>query len=287
MGEIELVELVLDFHVHLPSSSFISTLKPFIESVSAYFRTTVTERSIGEVIDDLKQQGVTRAVLLPIDAYRLTGTRGDTNELMSKVQDEHGDFFVCFATVDPYDPRAEEVLEDALTRLGLKGLKLHPQLQDFRPNDSRLYPVYAVASQHGVPVLFHTGTSGIGAGMPGGGSMRLDYGRPIYVDEVAATFPKLKIIMAHFGWPWYEEALAIALHKKNVYIELSGWLPKYIPQTVMRYVDTLLRHKALFGSDYPMINPAKCLEQFRSAGLKRETLERLFYVNSAELLGIK
>ncbi|MCS6787823.1 MAG: amidohydrolase family protein, partial [Aigarchaeota archaeon] len=179
---------------------------------------------------------------------------------------------------------ANEVLEDALTRLGLKGLKLHPQVQDFRPNDPRLYPVYAVASRHRVPVLFHTGTSGIGAGMPGGGSMRLDYGRPIYVDEVAATFPKLNIIMAHFGWPWHEEALAIALHKRNVYIDLSGWLPKYIPQTVMRYVDTLLRNKALFGSDYPMLSPARCLEQFRASGLRPETLERVLYANGAELL---
>ncbi|MEN3047493.1 MAG: amidohydrolase family protein [Candidatus Caldarchaeales archaeon] len=280
------MERVLDFHVHLPTASFISTLRPFVESINAYFRTNLVQRDVGEAIEELRGQGVTKAVLLPIDAHRLTGIRGDTNELMARIQDEHRDFFVCFATVDPHSPKAPEDLEDALTRLGLRGLKLHPQLQDLRPNDPKLYPVYAVAERHGVPVLVHTGTSGIGAGMPGGGSMRLDYGRPIHMDEVAAIFPRLNVILAHFGWPWHEEALAVALHKRNVYIDLSGWLPKYIPQTVLRYVDTLLRQKALFGSDYPMLSPSRCLEQFRASGLRPETLERVLYANGAELLGL-
>lgn len=277
---------VIDFHVHLPGRGFLSTLGTYLESMMRYFRSEVSERGAGEVVDELKRCGVSRAVLLPIDASRISGVRGDTNELMAEIQDRHGDFFTCFATIEPITPNAPERLEDAITRLGLKGVKLHPQLQTVYPNDARLYPLYDVASRLRVPVLIHTGTSGVGAGMEGGGGVRLDYGRPIHIDEIAASFPRLRIVMAHFGWPWAEEAIAIALHKKNVYVDLSGWLPRYIPQTVIRYVDTLLREKALFGSDYPLINPKRCIEEFRSMGLREETLERLLYRNAAELLGL-
>ena len=81
--------------------------------------------------------------------------------------------------------------------------------------------------------------------------MRLKYSNPMSVDDVAADFPDLNIILAHPSFPWQDEALAIAVHKPNVYIDLSGWSPKYFPEILIRYTNTQLKHKMLFGSDYP------------------------------------
>ncbi len=276
----------IDFHVHLPTSGFFRTLGPFVEKVKAYFRAEFGEITIEQALREYEESGVGRLVLLPLDASRLTGVPGDTNDLMAELQRVDPERVIAFATVDPLGgKRAVLELERAVKDLGLRGLKLHPQIQGFRPDDERCFEVYQAAEDLGIPVLFHTGTSGIGAGIEGGGGIRLDYGRPIYIDNVAAEFPRLKLIMAHFGWPWYEEALAITLHKANVYIELSGWLPRYIPQIVWRYADNLIQDKVLFGSDYPMIRPARWLSDFEKVDLKPETREKILWANAERVLG--
>ena len=101
--------------------------------------------------------------------------------------------------------------------------------------------------------------------MPGGGGVRLKYSNPMCVDDVAADFPELDIILAHPSFPWQDEALAIAVHKPNVYIDLSGWSPKYFPENLIRYTNTQLKHKMLFGSDYPLITPDRWLARLREA----------------------
>jgi predicted TIM-barrel fold metal-dependent hydrolase len=278
----------IDMHVHLTTPGFFRTLGPFIDKVKAYFRAEFGEIAIEQALREYGEAGVGRLVLLPIDASRLTGMPGDTNDQMAELQRVDPERVIAFATVDPLaGRRAVMELERAVKDLGLKGLKLHPQLQRFRPDDERCFEVYQAAEDLGIPALFHTGTSGIGAGMEGGGGIRLDHGRPIYIDNVAAEFPRLKLIMAHFGWPWYEEALAIAQQKANVYIELSGWSPRYIPQVVWRYADNLIQDKVLFGSDYPMIRPARWLADFEKVELKPETREKILWANAERVLGIR
>ena len=149
-----------------------------------------------------------------------------------------------------------------LIERGVRGFKFHPNTQAFWPNDRAFYPLYEVIAEAGLIALFHTGTTGIGAGMPGGGGVRLKYSNPMAVDDVAADFPELDIILAHPSFPWQDEALAIAIHKPNVYIDLSGWSPKYFPENLVRYTNTLLKHKMLFGSDYPLITPDRWLADF-------------------------
>ena len=99
---------------------------------------------------------------------------------------------------------------------GVRGFKFHPNLQAFFPNDRAAYPIYEAIAEAGVPALFHSGHSGIGAGLPGGGGIRLKYSNPMYVDDVAVDFPELKIVLAHPSFPWQDEALSIALHKPQV-----------------------------------------------------------------------
>jgi predicted TIM-barrel fold metal-dependent hydrolase len=148
------------------------------------------------------------------------------------------------------------------------------------------YSLYEVAAEAGVPVLFHTGHSGIGSGLPGGGGIRLKYSQPIYVDDVAVDFPDLKIVLAHPSFPWTDEAISIAMHKPHVFIDLSGWSPKYFPPQLVQYANTLLKHQVLFGSDYPMIAPDRWLADFEAAPFRDEVRPLVLKENAARLLGL-
>ena len=177
-------------------------------------------------------------------------------------------------------------LERSVTELGLSGLKLHPITQGFLPNDERFYPLYAKADELGIPVIFHTGHTGIGAGMRGGGGVRLKYSNPMYLDDVAVDFPDMPIIMAHPAFPWQDEALSVCLHKPQVYIDLSGWSPKYFPPQLVHYANTLLKHKMLFGSDYPWITPDRWLADFEQIAIKPEVRPLILKENAVRLLGL-
>ena len=147
----------------------------------------------------------------------------------------------------------------------MRGFKFHPSVQAFYPNDRAAYPLYEAIEELGVPALFHTGQTGIGAGLPGGGGIRLKYSNPMHLDDVAVDFPDLPIIIAHPSFPWQDEALAVATHKPKVYIDLSGWSPKYFPPQLVQYANTLLKHKVLFGSDFPLITPGPLAGRLRQA----------------------
>src|SRR5205823_4889176 len=130
----------------------------------------------------------------------------------------------------------------------------------------------------------HTGQTGVGAGMKGGNGLRLKYSNPMYVDDVAVDFPEMPIILAHPSFPWQEEALAVATHKANVYIDLSGWSPKYFPKILVQYSNTLLKDKVLFGSDYPVISPERWMEEFEKLPIRAEVKQKIFKENAAKLL---
>ena len=128
-------------------------------------------------------------------------------------------------------------------------------MQGFFPNDRLAYPLYEVIEEDGLPALFHTGHSGVGSGLPGGGGIRLKYSNPIHVDDVAVDFPTLKIVLAHPSFPWQDEALSIATHKPQVFIDLSGWSPKYFPPQLIHYANTLLRNRCCSAPTTPSSPP--------------------------------
>jgi predicted TIM-barrel fold metal-dependent hydrolase len=194
---------------------------------------------------------------------------------------------IPFASIDPAKGRfgAREA-RHLIEKYKVKGFKFHPQFQEFFPNDRMAYPLYEVIAQAKLPALFHTGHSGMGTGMPGGGGIRLKYGNPMYVDDVAVDFPDMPIILAHPSWPWQDEALSICLHKPQVYIDLSGWSPKYFPPQLVQYANTLLKHKMLFGSDFPLIKPDRWLEDFETAGFRDEVRPLILRENAIRLLGL-
>ena len=128
-------------------------------------------------------------------------------------------------------------------------------------------------------------SSGVGSGLPGGGGIRLKYPKPIHVDDVAVDFPTLKIVLAHPSFPWQDEALSVATHKANVFIDLSGWSPKYFPPQLVQYANTQLRTKVLFGSDFPLITPDRWLADFEQAPFKDEVRPLILKENALGLLG--
>ncbi len=216
---------------------------------------------------------------------RLTGKPRVSNEEVIQFASDNADIAIPFASIDPR--RGADGVQEArrLVSAGVvRGLKLHPPVQQFFPNDRVAYPLYEIFAEARLPVIFHTGHSGIGTGMPGGGGVRLKYGNPLPIDDVAVDFPTLPIIMAHPSFPWQDEAISICLHKPNVYIDLSGWSPKYFSPTLIQYANTLLKNKVMFGSDYPLITPDRWLSDFQKIAIRDEVRPLILKGNAVKLL---
>lgn len=243
---------------------------PTIEETAAYYR----ERKIASVI-------------FPVDAERETGFRRYENEEVARIASENDDILIPFASIDPAKGRMGAREARRLVReFGIRGFKFHPTMQGFYPNDRNAYVLYEAIAEEGAMTLFHTGQTGVGSGARGGMNMRLKYSNPIYLDDVAADFPDMPIVMAHPAFPWQEEQLAVAVHKPNVYIDMSGWSPKYFPNIFIQYANSLLKHKMLFGSDWPVITPDRWLKDFDTIGIKDEVKSLILKDNAVKLLGL-
>jgi len=273
----------IDVHVHMEHTGEASAADA---AASKYFGDSGAARDANSLAEYYRSRKI-GCVVFPVDE-RLTGRPQVSNDVVAEFAASHADIVIAFASIDP--TRGPEAVREArrLVRSGaIGGLKLHPPLQQFFPNDPLAYPLYEVFAEAKLPVLFHTGHSGIGTGLPGGGGVRLKYGNPMHIDDVAVDFPELPIIMAHPSFPWQDEAISICLHKPTVYIDLSGWSPKYFSPTLVQYANTLLKHKVLFGSDYPLITPDRWLADFEKIGIRDEVRPLILKENAVRLLGLK
>ena len=226
-------------------------------------------------------------VLFAWDAETNTGLPPVTNDFVAGCARDHPDAFVGFASVDPLKGEAAVTeLERAVRALGLRGLKLHPTAQGFRPDDRAVYPLYETATALGIPMTVHTGTTGLGAGMPGGGSLKLGLSRPIHLDAVAADFPNLQIVMAHPAWPWQDEQIAVALHKPNTWIDLSGWSPRRFAPDLVRNIQGALQDRVLFGTDYPFLTHEQWFGGWATLGVPEAITEKVMLNNAQRLLGL-
>jgi predicted TIM-barrel fold metal-dependent hydrolase len=270
----------IDFHVHLPTPDWLDgSMAGYVEAAEAYFRSSVERQSLDDLAAKYLALDV-RAVLLAWDAETATGRPRVPNETVAAAVAEHPDAFTGIGSVDPHkDSAVDEVAR--IAGLGLRGVKFHPSLQAFAPDDERYWPVFEACQRHGLLALFHTGTSGIGARQPGGQGIRLDYAHPLKLDSVAAAFPGLTVVAAHFGWPWHMDLIAMALHKTNMYIDISGWSPKRIPAEVIRELRGRLSGQFVWGSDFPFIEPQRCLAEVDELGIGTETL---LHDNAARIL---
>jgi predicted TIM-barrel fold metal-dependent hydrolase len=276
----------IDIHVHPSTAEYLQrALGPFFEATKRFFRTDIPVRTLEEMAQEFAEAGVF-GVLLAWDAETTTGLPPVTNDFIAEAIRRYPETFAGFASVDPHKgKKAVDELARAVEELGLIGLKLHPVAQDFRPDDPKFFPLFEKAADLGIPALLHTGNTGLGAGMPGGMGMKLERARPIYIDTLAAEFPDLTIIGAHPSWPWQDEMIMIALHKKNVYIDLSGWSPKYFPESLVREIGGRLQDKVLFGTDYPFITHEKWLAAFEAFGFDESVVRKVLRDNALSILG--
>jgi len=279
----------IDVHTHAEASCHDPedpVMGQYFDAASAYFKVDRRRPTIPETIAYYRERNIA-FVMFTIDMEAGMGVKRIRNEEVAEAARANSDIMIPFASIDPHKGKfgareARQLIEE----FGVRGFKFHPPMQDFNPSDRIAYPLYEVIAEYGLPAIFHTGHSGLGSGMRGGGGIRLKYGQPILVDDVAVDFPDMKIVLAHPSWPWTDESLSMAQHKENVFIDLSGWSPKYFPAQIIQYANTQLRTKMLFGSDFPLITPDKWIEAAQMAGFREDVLPLILKDNAARVLGL-
>ena len=283
--KMNLSELVaIDVHTHAWKSALQVGDAPTDsqEAMGRYFRYQPQHQTVPEMAEmyrKLKMAFVVFSVDSPREPKKIS------NEEIAALAQKHADVAIPFASVNPH--RGAEGVRQAkrlISEYKVKGFKFHPSVQEFNPNDRMAYPLYEAIAEAKLPALFHTGQTGVGAGTRGGGGIRLKYSNPMLLDDVAADFPDMPIVLAHPSFPWQEEALSVATHKPQVYIDLSGWSPKYFPPILVQYANTLLKDKILFGSDYPVIDPQRWVAEFEKLPIKPEVRPLIMKLNAARLL---
>lgn len=276
----------IDTHVHIESDGrgHFSLDDELLDASAAYFKAGHNRApTLPEVAEYYRRRNLA-AVVFTVDAHTATGHPSLSNEQILVDAAQHADVLIPFVSVDPHDGASAVARLRDLAAGGAKGLKLHPSLQSFSPNDPAHHPLYEAASELGLPVVFHTGQTGIGAGLPGGRGIKLRHSDPMLIDDVAADHPQLTVVLAHPSVPWQDAAISIATHKANVYIDLSGWAPKYFPPQLVRAANGLLRRKVLFGSDFPVLTPDRWMADFAGLDIKPEVRTLILKDNAVTLL---
>jgi len=275
----------IDVHVHIHRSEHGEADLPDRQALERYFHGEVPNPTLPELAAYYRERRIA-CVVFSVDTELADGRPVVSNQEVAEAAAANDDVMIPFASIDPRRgvPGVREARR--LIDEGVRGFKFHPNVQGFFPNDRMAYPLYGAIEAAGLPALFHTGQTGIGAGTRGGSGVRLKYSNPVHLDDLAVDFPDLKIVMAHPSFPWQDEAISVALHKPNLYIDLSGWSPKYFPPQLIQYSNTLLRNKVLFGSDFPLITPDRWLADFEKAPFKDEVRPLILRENAARLLGI-
>ena len=278
---------MIDFHTHPV------LIQEFVEKYPNYERSARQVFNIGNNFQPLETfflqmdvAGIERAVLLPIDCRRARKLSVSSNEQVADLC-QRSKRFIGFASVDPLKKGAARELENAVKKLGLRGLKLDPALQDFRPDDRKVFPVYEAAGALGIPLVIHTG-------MSWAPETPLERGHPLLLEPAIRRFPKLAFVLAHWSWPWVWEATALALKYPNVYLDTSCLyydspkefyqfvFTKQIPTTV---IERSLRNKIVFGSNYPRVEIKNMVHALKSLGLTEDCFNKIMKENAERLLG--
>ena len=280
--------VAIDVHTHAEVSERIAEethSEEVREASDQYFKREDKARPTLPQIADYYRERNMACVVFPVDAESTTGRVRVPNEEVAEAAAANPDVLIPFASIDPAKGKmgANEARR-LIEHFGVRGFKFHPSIQAFYPNDHSAYVLYEVIAEAGLPAIFHTGHSGIGTGARGGGGIHLKYSNPMYLDDVAVDFPDMPIIMAHPSFPWQDEAISVCLHKPQVYIDLSGWSPKYFPPQLIQYANTQLKHKVLFGSDFPLITPDRWIADFEQIAIRPEVRPLILRENAIKLL---
>ena len=239
------------------------------------------------VFNQMRCASLDRLCLLAQDYSTQMGETLVSNKEVAQLVSLAPDRFWGFASVDPLDSEAPDKLEDAFTRLGLKGLNLHPGRSRFDPADPALEPLWAVCERHDRPVLFH-------AGLSWEKDTLAEYGHPLRFEALAQKHPRLRICLGHFGWPWIRETAMLLLKYPNVYADTAAlyfdnarefYTQCFTRDIPLTWIDRSLRHQVMFGSDNPRFEQIRMAEALGTLGLRDSTLELIRGENALVFLG--
>lgn len=273
-------------HVEIDGSGRCAYDAELAEATGRYFKLGADHLTPVDDLAETYRRHRTAAVVFTIDARTAAGRAPNSVEDLIAGAARNNDVLIPFGSVDPWDDAAPRRVAELVDVHGARGFKFHPSLQAFEPNDRRFYPVYEAIAAAGVPALFHTGQTGLGSALPGGHGIKLRYSDPMLLDDVAADFPELTIVMAHPAVPWVDAQIAIASHKANCYVDLSGWSPKYFPPQLVRALSRQLRSKALFGTDHPYIGLERWRRDFEGLDVDPDVLPLILKANAMRVLGL-
>ena len=280
--------VAIDIHTHPQTAEFLAAMGARRRQMGEHFGEERIPISFAEQADMYRERQM-MAVLCNSDDETISGVPGAPNDLIAQAVAAHSDVFIPFIGIDPHKGAdAISEIRRCHAEFGARGVgELNPVRQKFFPNDQRFYPIWEACEELGMVVMFHMGFAGSGAGRPGGMGYKLDAGRAIpYLDDVAADFPDLQIIHAHPGWPFHSEALAACWHKSNLWIDLSGFAPRYFPDEVVHYANSLIQDRVLFGTDWPVIPIDRWMEEFEQLPFKETVRSKILKENARRLLGI-
>ena len=278
---------IIDLHCYPNTQPWIDCQGPYVEALAEYWNRHWTAKEEDEVIQEFTDAGV-EAVLVALDLETTVATPPCSNDYVAGMWKRHPDRVIqAWGAVDPFKGEAAiEEAKKAINELGMLGFHFHPIMGHFAVNDRQFYPLWETIVELNAPVMIDVGTTGMGAGMPGGMGAKIRHAHPLALDDLAADFPDLKIIAAHPGWPWVDDMTAVALHKGNVYWELSGWAPKYFPDQLKKDVRSRLKDKIMFGSDYPSLPYERIFREWDELGYAPEIMEKVFHKNAEDFLGL-
>jgi predicted TIM-barrel fold metal-dependent hydrolase len=277
----------IDLHCYPGTPEWIASQGPFVEALARYWNKPWVGRPEDEVVADVRGAGL-ESMLVAFDIESITGAPPCGNDYVAAMRDRNPDVFIgAWGAIDPH--KGESVLaeiSDAVTQHGVVGFHFHPIMGHYRVDAPELRPIFDCINSLHAAVMVDVGTTGMGAGMPGGLGSRIADANPMAVDELAAQFPDLTIIAAHPGWPWIDEMTAVALHKGNVFWELSGWAPKYYPASLRTDIRGRLREKIMFGTDHPSLPFERIIREWDELGFTEEVMHHVFHLNAERVLGL-
>jgi len=276
--------VAIDAHVHLSDARALAARPQRAEQMATYFKKERRVVPVDEMAELYRSRRM-MAVIMNSTDVTVTGQEPVPNDHIADVVSRHPDVFLGFGVVDPAQGKLAQREIRRCKDLGLAGIgELNPARQHFYANDRQFYPLWETAAEVELPLLFHGGYAAAGSGAPGGLGVKLKYANPIHLDDVAADFPDLTIICAHPSWPWESEALAVVLHKPNVYLDLSGWAPKYMSAEVRTHVNSRIQDKVLFGSDWPVLDVDRWLTEFDALDFKPAVRDKVLLQNAKAVL---
>ncbi len=280
--------MVIDMHVHPAFIEEIGLSEEELENNRQILGLYKTDGfGLEQWRRDCAVSGIDRLCVLPLSLSEEAGGATVTNEQVAKLISTDADMLIGFASVDPRCANAAEILEYAFTELGLKGVKLHPSKQRCYPGEECMEEIYRVCEKYNRPIIFHSGVS-----MEPGTLVK--YAHPLEFEEVANDHPKLRICLAHFGWPWVKEVCMLMLKYPNVYTDTAMLYfdnPREFYHQCMEvdigphWIDRSLRHQVMFGSDDPRLEQRRMIHAIRDMDMRESTKELILGGNALEFLG--